>query len=376
MSGKKPSSRFKPTNLQIEQYTQNESITTSGNFIVEENQKISEIGIISSTGTPLIIPTPTEIDFSSLEVEPESLSTEESTPSLLEEEQKLIWSNIEIVKKIGSGNSSIVFKCLDKSTEKIYAMKVLEMENEEKIKPITSEVQVLSKCSYPAIIHLYDAFLKNRKIHLIIEYMNYGSLNDIMNIYGPIPENISSQIAYWILKGLVHIHSKNTIHRDLKPENILLNSKGEVKISDFGMSGYKKIPDELEDSWTTFQGTYTYMSPERIAGTSHSYKSDIWSLGILIGFISLGDYPFNLRENTIWELMALYKEEKFVEKIKMDKFSAELIEFLNLCLKYEVDERSNAKELLKSDWILKYKKSKPSIGRWLDESVKSKINAL
>ena len=205
--------------------------------------------------------------------------------------------------------------------------------------------------------------------------MNYGSLNDILNIYGQIPENISSQIAYWILKGLEHIHSKFMIHRDLKPENILLNSNGEVKLSDFGMSGIQKeSTNEIE--WNTFQGSFTFMSPERINGNSHSFSSDIWSLGILISMICLGDYPFHLSENTIWELMKLFEEEKFVEKIKMENFSIELIDFLKLCLKYNPDERLSAKELLKSDWIIKFKKSKPSIGRWLHESVKPKINAL
>jgi serine/threonine protein kinase len=88
------------------------------------------------------------------------------------------------------------------------------------------------------------------------------------------------------LQGLEYLHKvKKVVHRDIKPSNILLNSKGVVKISDFGVSG------ELENSQdykSTYVGTVTYMSPERFKGESYNSDTDLWSLGILLYEMAMG----------------------------------------------------------------------------------------
>lgn len=84
------------------------------------------------------------------------------------------------------------------------------------------------------------------------------------------------------------------IHRDLKPSNILLNSQGLAKISDFGMSNKLQ-----KDGFESFEGTYMYMSPERLRGDTHSFDSDIWSAGILLAECAMGKYPFVLQRKLI-----------------------------------------------------------------------------
>lgn len=79
------------------------------------------------------------------------------------------------------------------------------------------------------------------------------------------------------------------MHRDIKPDNILINSKGFVKLTDFGIC---KQLDETAGLLKSFVGTMTYMSPERMEGENYSYKGDVWSLGIILIEMMTGKFPY------------------------------------------------------------------------------------
>lgn len=116
-----------------------------------------------------------------------------------------------------------------------------------------------------------------------------------------------------VLSGLDYLYVQHHImHRDIKPSNVLVNSKGEVKICDFGVSS------ELVNSIAnTFVGTSTYMAPERIQGGAYSIKSDIWSFGLTILELATGNYPFaqstRLEDNSNRPLLLTYGEEEVAE---------------------------------------------------------------
>ena len=120
-----------------------------------------------------------------------------------------------------------------------------------------------------------------------MEYMDGGSLDLILKHAGRIPEDILGKITAAVLRGLQYLREKHQIiHRDVKPSNILVNSRGEIKICDFGVSG--QLIDSMANS---FVGTRSYMSPERLQGTNYSVQSDIWSLGLSLVEMALGMYP-------------------------------------------------------------------------------------
>lgn len=97
------------------------------------------------------------------------------------------------------------------------------------------------------------------------------------------------KIAEGVLGGLAYLYRAHRImHRDIKPSNILVNSKGEIKLCDFGVSS------ELEGSVAeTFVGTGTYMAPERIQGAAYTVKSDVWSVGLTLMELAIGKFPFH-----------------------------------------------------------------------------------
>ena len=99
-----------------------------------------------------------------------------------------------------------------------------------------------------------------------------------------------------ILWGLAYMKCEKRVHRDIKPSNLLINSNGEVKVTDFGVSA------ELQSTLAmcgTFVGTFKYMSPERIRNQPYSYPSDLWSFGLVMIECATGIYPYTELTNCI-----------------------------------------------------------------------------
>ncbi|XP_008582629.1 PREDICTED: dual specificity mitogen-activated protein kinase kinase 2 isoform X2 [Galeopterus variegatus] len=120
-----------------------------------------------------------------------------------------------------------------------------------------------------------------------MEHMDGGSLDQVLKEAKRIPEEILGKVSIAVLRGLAYLREKHQImHRDVKPSNILVNSRGEIKLCDFGVSG--QLIDSMANS---FVGTRSYMSPERLQGTHYSVQSDIWSMGLSLVELSIGRYP-------------------------------------------------------------------------------------
>lgn len=133
------------------------------------------------------------------------------------------------------------------------------------------------------------------------------------------------------------------IHRDIKPANILINSKGEVKLTDFGIS---KELEESNQFANTFVGTVTYMSPERIEGKRYNHLSDIWSFGMVILEMALGVYPYPSYKSYI-EMLQLIMNEPAPQIPPDNKdFSDDFKDFINQCLKKDSKFRASAVSLL------------------------------
>jgi mitogen-activated protein kinase kinase len=142
------------------------------------------------------------------------------------------------------------------------------------------------------------------------------------------------------------------MHRDIKPSNILVNSRGQIKLCDFGVSS------ELEGSLAeTFVGTGTYMAPERIQGSPYSVKSDVWSVGLTLMELAIGKFPFESDNDGddepsgpqgILDLLQQIVLEPSPKLPKSDAFPTILEEMIAKCLLKNPDERPTPKELFVS----------------------------
>ncbi|KAG7327590.1 hypothetical protein KOW79_009196 [Hemibagrus wyckioides] len=196
--------------------------------------------------------------------------------------------DFELICELGAGNGGVVHKVRHKPSRLVMARKLIHLEIKPAIRnQIIRELQVLHECNSPYIVGFYGAFYSDGEISICMEHMDGGSLDQVLKEARRIPEEILGKVSIAVLRGLAYLREKHQImHRDVKPSNILVNSRGEIKLCDFGVSG--QLIDSMANS---FVGTRSYMSPERLQGTHYSVQSDVWSMGLSLVELAIGRYP-------------------------------------------------------------------------------------
>lgn len=191
---------------------------------------------------------------------------------------------------LGSGAYGEVKLVREKSTSKLYAMKVINkksLEQEAGLEVIMREITVHKELNHPNIIKLYDNFEDAEMIYLMLEYAESGSLFQEIHNNKKLTDTVARSYFFETLSGIMYLHDNNIVHRDIKPENILIDKTGTVKICDFGWCVKGDEPR------STFCGTLDYMAPEMIRNQKHSYEVDIWALGVLLYEMLHGYSPFD-----------------------------------------------------------------------------------
>ncbi|KDN46641.1 kinase-like protein [Tilletiaria anomala UBC 951] len=207
--------------------------------------------------------------------------------------------DLKFLSELGAGNGGTVTKVLHEKSGKVMAKKVVFIDAKPTVrKQILRELQILHECNSKFIVSFYGAYLSEPHICMCMEFMDKKSLDTVYKRWGPIPPEVCGQVAVTVVHGLTYLYDVHRIiHRDVKPSNILVNSQGQIKICDFGVSG--ELINSIAD---TFVGTSTYMSPERIQGDQYSVKSDVWSLGVTFIELALGRFPFSAEDEDVDEV--------------------------------------------------------------------------
>ncbi|KAL4766522.1 mitogen-activated protein kinase kinase PBS2 [Aspergillus foveolatus] len=256
----------------------------------------------------------------------------------------------------GSDGSDTELKPQDSLTGAVMAMKEIRLElDESKFAQIIMELDILHRCVSPFIIDFYGAFFQEGAVYICVEYMDGGSID---KLYGDgIPENILRKVALSTVMGLKSLKDDhNIIHRDVKPTNILVNTRGQVKICDFGVSG-----NLVASIAKTNIGCQSYMAPERIAGGgvqqsgasggSYSVQSDIWSLGLSIIECAIGRYPYppETFNNIFSQLHAIVHGE--APNLPESEYSDDAHSFVRACLDKNPQKRPTYNMLIRHPWL-------------------------
>jgi len=130
-----------------------------------------------------------------------------------------------------------VFLCKRKSDGKECALKFIEPKNKKEREIIRNELGIMNMCAEgtDGVIECFQAFDFKQRLWIFLEFMDWGCLTPMVEERrGNIPENVCAYILYKTLQGLSFLHTKHILHRDIKSDNILINSKGDIKLADFG----------------------------------------------------------------------------------------------------------------------------------------------
>ncbi|KAL1310468.1 hypothetical protein AAFC00_000761 [Neodothiora populina] len=278
--------------------------------------------------------------------------------------------DLQVIKELGAGNGGTVSKVMHTATKVVMARKIIHVEkNKEVRKRIVRELQIMHDCNSPYIVSFYGAFMNDMgDVIMCMEYMDVGSLDSISRNFGPVRVDVLGKIAEAVLGGLTYLYRAHRImHRDIKPSNVLVNSKGQIKLCDFGVSS------ELDNSVAdTFVGTGTYMAPERIQGSPYTVKSDVWSVGLTLMELAIGKFPFHAGSSEggddddepsgpqgILDLLQQIVGEPSPKLPKSDAFPVILDEVIDKCLKKDPHERPTPAELFEHDAFLQAAKRTP-----------------
>ena len=231
---------------------------------------------------------------------------------------------------------------------------------EESKKQIYNEASIMKKLLHPNVISFKDVF-KDTKLdyfYIVMEYANDGDLSKKIKtqknkIIGEkyFSEEKIMQYFYQICRGLQYIHSKNIIHRDIKSQNIFLMKNGKIKIGDFGIA---KALTNTKNNATTIIGTPYYFSPEIINGEPYNYKTDIWSLGVVLYEMCCLKLPFE--SNNIAQLSIKIMKGKY-DPIP-NKYSKNMANLIKNMLNIDQKLRPNINEVMQSPLLKNYHNNK------------------
>ncbi|GMM35126.1 cyclin-dependent serine/threonine-protein kinase [Saccharomycopsis crataegensis] len=288
-------------------------------------------------------------------------------------------SHFQQLEKLGEGTYATVYKGRDAYTGSLVALKEINLDSEEGT-PSTAirEISLMKELKHENIVTLYDVIHTENKLTLVFEHMD-RDLKKYMDTYGnrgALDPKIVKSYMFQLLKGIMFCHDNCVLHRDLKPQNLLINSKGELKIGDFGLARAFGIP---VNTFSNEVVTLWYRAPDVLMGSrNYNTSIDIWSAGCIMAEMFTGRPLFPGSSNddqllTIFKIMGTPTERTWPGVSQLPNYrhnfdmyiSQDLgtivpqvdpigLKLLNQLLQMKPENRVSARAALTSPWFSEY----------------------
>ncbi|XP_027250791.1 serine/threonine-protein kinase DCLK1 isoform X3 [Cricetulus griseus] len=262
-----------------------------------------------------------------------------------------ITERYKVGRTIGDGNFAVVKECIERSTAREYALKIIKKSKcRGKEHMIQNEVSILRRVKHPNIVLLIEEMDVPTELYLVMELVKGGDLFDAITSTSKYTERDASGMLYNLASAIKYLHSLNIVHRDIKPENLLVyehqDGSKSLKLGDFGLATI------VDGPLYTVCGTPTYVAPEIIAETGYGLKVDIWAAGVITYILLCGFPPFRGSGDD---------QEVLFDQILMgqvdfpspywDNVSDSAKELINMMLLVNVDQRFSALQVLEHPWV-------------------------
>ncbi|XP_059484644.1 serine/threonine-protein kinase PAK mbt isoform X2 [Neocloeon triangulifer] len=253
--------------------------------------------------------------------------------------------NLDSFMKIGEGSTGIVCIALDRTTGRQVAVKKMDLKRQQRRELLFNEVVIMRDYHHSHIVEMFDSFLVQDELWVVMEYLEGGALTDIVT-HARMDEAQIATVCQQCLRALAYLHSQGVIHRDIKSDSILLTADGRVKLSDFGFCA--QVSQELPKR-KSLVGTPYWMSPEVISRLPYGPEVDIWSLGIMVIEMVDGEPPF-FNEPPL-QAMRRIRDMPPPKLKNTHKVSPRLLNFLDRMLVRDPAQRATAEELLNHPFL-------------------------
>jgi serine/threonine protein kinase len=200
----------------------------------------------------------------------------------------------EIKEQIGQGGMATVYKAFDTTLRRTVALKTLLPNlaaDSELVQRFHREAVTAANLKHPHIVVIYEVATYEGQDYIVMEFLKGVTVGEEIKRLGTLPLPRVCKILSQLASALDYAHSQGLIHRDIKPGNVILGDDDHATLTDFGLVKATTAGVQLTQAGTTV-GTLEYMSPEQVVGDEIDYRSDIYSLGVLVYEMLVGRLPY------------------------------------------------------------------------------------
>lgn len=255
----------------------------------------------------------------------------------------------ELGHTLGEGTFAKVKYARNVDTGDAVAIKVIDKErllSRRMVLQIQREISTMKLIKHPNVVKLREVLASKKKVYIVLDFVDGGELFDRIVSAGKLKEDQARRYFQQLVHAVDYCHSRGVYHRDLKPENLLLDSNGDLKVSDFGLSALSQ--ERWEDGLLhTTCGTPNYVAPEVINEKGyHGAPADVWSCGIVLYVLLAGYLPFDELN-----VLTLYRKIDQAEFSLPSWFSPAVSDLITKILDPNPHTRMTISEILENEWF-------------------------